>query len=150
LANFSQAAWIQGLQHYMAPGGALFNFFFACLVTFFTFFYTELVYPPNEMADNLKKAGKFIPGIRAGKSTSDYIQQVMERLNVAGALYLCVICLLPSLLISQAKVPFYFGGTSILILVGVALQLIEKINAYRYEAMIRASQRPRRTRRVSF
>ncbi len=150
IANFSQAPWVQNLQAYMSPNGALFNIFFVALVTFFSFFYTELVYPPHEMADNLKKAGKFIPGIRAGKSTSDYIQSVMERLNVAGSIYLCVICLLPTLLISQAKVPFYFGGTSVLILVGVSLQLIEKINAYRYEAMIRASQRPKRTRRVSF
>lgn len=150
LANFSQAPWVQGMQQYFAPNGALFNIFFIALVTFFSFFYTELVYPPHEMADNLKKAGKFIPGIRAGKSTSDYIQSVMERLNVAGSIYLCVICILPTILVSQAKVPFYFGGTSLLILVGVSLQLIEKINAYRYEAMIKASQRPRRTRRVSF
>lgn len=150
IATFSQAPWVQNLQTYMAPNGALFNIFFAALVTFFCFFYTELVFPPHEMADNLKKAGKFIPGIRAGRSTADYIQAVMERLNVAGAAYLCAICLLPTLLVSQAKLPFYFGGTSLLILVGVSLQLIEKINAYRYEAMIKASQRPRRTRRVSF
>ncbi len=150
IANFSQAPWVQGLQQYFAPNGALFNIFFVALVTFFCFFYTELMYPPNEMADNLKKAGKFIPGIRAGKSTAEYIQTVMSRLNVAGAIYLCVICLLPTVLISQASLPFYFGGTSLLILVGVSLQLIEKINAYRYEAMIKAAQRPRRTRRVSF
>lgn len=150
LANFSHAAWVQSIQTYFGPGGALFNIFFVGLVTFFSFFYTELVYPPNEMADNLKKAGKFIPGIRAGKSTADYIQVVMERLNVAGSVYLCVICLLPTMLVAKAKVPFYFGGTSLLILVGVSLQLIEKINAYRYEAMIKAAQRPRRTRRVSF
>jgi len=150
LANFSQAPWVQGLQQYFAPNGALFNLFFIALVTFFCFFYTELVYPPHEMSDNLKKAGKFIPGIRAGKATADYIQVVMERLNVAGAIYLCAICILPTILVSQASVPFYFGGTSLLILVGVSLQLIEKINAYRYEAMIKAAQRPRRTRRVSF
>lgn len=150
IAGFSQAAWVQGLQQYFAPNGALFNLFFVALVTFFTFFYTELMYPPQEMSDNLKKAGKFIPGIRAGKSTAEYIQAVMGRLNVAGAIYLSVICLMPTMLMSQAALPFYFGGTSLLILVGVALQLIEKINAYRYEAMIKAAQRPRRTRRVSF
>jgi preprotein translocase subunit SecY len=150
IATFSQAAWVQGMQQYFAPNGALFNIFFIALVTFFSFFYTELMYPPNEMADNLKKAGKFIPGIRAGKSTAEYIQAVMGRLNVAGAIYLSVICLMPTILTTQAGIPFYFGGTSLLILVGVALQLIEKINAYRYEAMIKAAQRPRRTRRVSF
>jgi preprotein translocase subunit SecY len=150
LATFSQAAWIQGLQQQFSQTGALFNIFFVALVTFFSFFYTELMYPPNEMADNLKKAGKFIPGIRAGNSTAQYIQSVMERLNVAGSIYLSVICIMPTILASQAAVPFFFGGTSVLILVGVALQLIEKINAYRYESMIKAAQRPRRTRRVSF
>ena len=74
----------------------------------------------------------------------------MNRLNVAGAIYLCVICIMPTILMNQAAIPFYFGGTSLLILVGVSLQLIEKINAYRYEAMIKAAQKPRRTRRVRF
>lgn len=151
LSSFSQAPWIQNLQQYFMPDGALFNIIFVGLVTFFCFFYTELVFPPQEMADNLKKAGKFIPGIRAGKSTAEYIQTVMNRLNVAGAIYLSVICVMPTMLASQANVPFYFGGTSLLILVGVGLQLIEKINAYRYEAMMKAAQKPRRTsRRVSF
>lgn len=150
IASFSTAPWVQGLQQYFAPNGALFNLFFVALVTFFSFFYTEIMYPPNEMADNLKKAGKFIPGIRAGKSTAEYIQGVMGRLNVGGAIYLSIICLMPTMLMSQAALPFYFGGTSLLILVGVSLQLVEKINAYRYEAMIKAAQRPRRTRRVSF
>lgn len=140
LSSFSQAPWIQNLQQYFMPDGALFNIIFVGLVTFFCFFYTELVFPPQEMADNLKKAGKFIPGIRAGKSTAEYIQTVMNRLNVAGAIYLSVICVMPTMLASQANVPFYFGGTSLLILVGVGLQLIEKINAYRYEAMMKAAQ----------
>ena len=107
--------------------------------------------PPQETADNLKKSGKFIPGIRAGKTTADYLQTVMNRLNVVGAIYLSVICVMPTMLASKAGVPFYFGGTSLLILVGVGLQLIEKINAYRYEAMMKAAQKPRRSsRRVSF
>lgn len=151
LSSFSQAAWIQNLQQYFAPTGALFNIFFVLLVVFFSFFYTEIVMPPDEMADNLKKSSKFIPGIRAGKSTAEYLRTVMSRLNVGGSIYLCVICIMPTLLMNSANVPFYFGGTSVLILVGVALQLIEKINAYRYESMIKAAQRPRRTgRRVSF
>lgn len=151
LSSFSQAAWIQNIQQYFRPDGALFNIIFVLLVTFFCFFYTELVMPPDEMADNLKKAGKFIPGIRAGRSTSEYIQTVMNRLNVVGAVYLSVVCVMPTILASKANVPFYFGGTSLLILVGVGLQLIEKVNAYRYEAMMKAAQRPRRSpRRVSF
>ncbi|MBY0316453.1 MAG: preprotein translocase subunit SecY [Bdellovibrionales bacterium] len=151
LASFSQSAWVQNLQNYFSPTGAVFNIAFVILVVFFSFFYTEIVMPPDEMADNLKKSGKFIPGIRAGKSTADYLRTVMSRLNVGGSIYLCVICIMPTLLMSSANVPFYFGGTSVLILAGVALQLIEKINAYRYESMIKAAQRPRRTgRRVSF
>ena len=153
LGNFTDAAWVQILQDYMNPlsptGGGLYNILFVTLIVFFCFFYTEIVFPPNEMADNLKKAGKFIPGIRAGKSTSDYIQKVMERINVAGAIYLSAVCILPTILIARLNVPFYFGGTSLLILVGVALQMIDKVNAYRYEAMIKAAQKPRK-RRVHF
>ncbi|MCJ8276498.1 MAG: preprotein translocase subunit SecY [Bdellovibrionales bacterium] len=153
LSSFADAAWIQVLQDYLNPlsptGGGLYNILFVGLIVFFCFFYTEIVFPPGEMADNLKKAGKFIPGIRAGKSTSDYIQKVMERVNVAGAIYLSAVCILPTILIARLNVPFYFGGTSLLILVGVALQMIDKVNAYRYEAMIKAAQKPRK-RRVHF
>ena len=153
LGNFSDAGWIQVLQDYMNPssttGGGLYYVLFVGLIVFFCFFYTEIVFPPGEMAENLKKAGKFIPGIRAGNSTSEYIQKVMERINVAGAAYLSAVCILPTILIAQTNVNFYFGGTSLLILVGVALQFIDKINAYRYEAMIKAAQKPRK-RRVRF
>ena len=85
---------------------------------------------PVEIADNLKKGGKFIPGIRAGKSTSEYIQKVMDRLNVGGAIYLSAICVLPGILITHLNVPFYFGGTSLLILVGVALNTTQQIQSY--------------------
>ncbi|MCB0377277.1 MAG: preprotein translocase subunit SecY [Bdellovibrionales bacterium] len=153
LSSFTDAGWVQVLQDYMNPlsptGGGLYNILFVGLIVFFCFFYTEIVFPPHEMADNLKKAGKFIPGIRAGKSTADYITKVMERINVAGAVYLSAVCILPTILIARINVPFYFGGTSLLILVGVALQMIDKVNAYRYEAMIKAAQKPRR-RRVHF
>ena len=97
LSSFTSASWVQVLQDYMNPssptGGGLYNILFVGLIVFFCFFYTEIVFPPEEMADNLKKAGKFIPGIRAGKSTADYIQKVMERVNVAGAIYLSVVCI---------------------------------------------------------
>ena len=119
------------------------------VIVFFCFFYTEIVFPPQEIADNLKKSGKFIPGIRAGKSTANYISKVMERVNVAGAIYLSAVCILPTLLIARLNVPFYFGGTSLLILVGVAIQMIEKVNSYRYEAIIKAQRRPRK-KRVQF
>lgn len=153
ISSFSDAAWVQVLQDYMNPlsptGGGLYNVLFVALIVFFCFFYTEIVFPPEEISDNLKKSGKFIPGIRAGKSTANYISKVMERVNVAGALYLSAVCILPTIMIAKLNVPFYFGGTSLLILVGVAIQMIEKVNSYRYEAMIKAQRRPRR-KRVQF
>ncbi len=153
ISSFSDAAWVQVVQDYMNPlsptGGGLYNILFVALIVFFCFFYTEIVFPPQEISDNLKKSGKFIPGIRAGKSTANYIAKVMERVNVAGAIYLSVVCILPTILIARLNVPFYFGGTSLLILVGVAIQMIEKVNSYRYEAIYKAQRRPR-SKRVQF
>lgn len=153
VSNFSDAAWVQVIQDYMNPlsstGGGLYNVLFVALIVFFCFFYTEIVFPPTEISDNLKKSGKFIPGIRAGKSTANYISRVMQRVNVAGAIYLSAVCILPTILILRINVPFYFGGTSLLILVGVAIQMIEKVNSYRYEAIIKAQRRPRK-KRVQF
>lgn len=153
ISSFSDAAWVQVVQDYMNPlsptGGGLYNILFIALIVFFCFFYTEIVFPPGEISDNLKKGGKFIPGIRAGKSTANYISKVMERVNVAGAIYLSAVCILPTILIARLNVPFYFGGTSLLILVGVALQMIDKVNGYRYEAMIKAQKKPRK-KRVQF
>ena len=153
ISSFSDAAWVQILQDYMNPlsptGGGLYNILFIALIVFFCFFYTEIVFPPEETSDNLKKSGKFIPGIRAGKSTANYLSKVMERLNVAGAIYLSAVCILPTILIARLNVPFYFGGTSLLILVGVAIQMIEKVNSYRYEAIMKAQRKPRK-RRVQF
>lgn len=153
ISSFSDAAWVQVVQDYMNPlsptGGGLYNILFVALIVFFCFFYTEIVFPPGEISENLKKSGKFIPGIRAGKSTSNYISKVMERVNVAGAIYLSAVCILPTILIARLNVPFYFGGTSLLILVGVAIQMIDKVNAYRYEAIVKAQRRPRK-KRVQF
>ena len=153
ISSFSDAAWVTIVQDYMNPlsptGGGLYNILFIALIVFFCFFYTEIVFPPQEISDNLKKSGKFIPGIRAGKSTANYISKVMERVNVAGAIYLSAVCILPTILIARLNVPFYFGGTSLLILVGVAIQMIEKVNGYRYEAIIKAQRRPRK-KRVQF
>ena len=153
ISSFSDAPWVRVVQGYMDPfsstGGGLYNVLFVALIVFFCFFYTEIVFPPQEIAENLKKSGKFIPGIRAGKSTANYITKVMERVNVVGAIYLSAVCILPTLLIARVNVPFYFGGTSLLILVGVALQMIEKVNSYRYEAIIKAQRKPRK-RRVQF
>ncbi len=152
LAQFIKAPWVAALRDSLHPTGGLYLVLEVGLIVFFCFFYTEIVLNPVEMAENLKKGGKFIPGIRAGKSTSDYIQKVMDRINVGGAAYLCGIVVLPTLLIDKLKVPFYFGGTSILILVGVALNTTEKLQTYlmtqKYEGLLRGAKQ--RTRRVQF
>lgn len=152
VAQFVNAPWVAQLKESLSPSGAIYNVLFVALIIFFTFFYTEIVMNPVEIADNLKKGGKFIPGIRAGKSTSDYIQKVMDRINVGGAVYLSAICVLPGLLITNFQVPFYFGGTSILILVGVALNTTQQIQSYlltqKYESFMRGARI--RSRRVTY
>lgn len=134
------------------PGEALYEIIFVALIVFFSFFYTEIVFDPNEVADNLKKYGGFIPGIRAGKSTADYIKKVLDRLTVSGALYLSIICVLPTFLTQYFKVPFYFGGTSLLILVGVALDTSQQIQSHlltaRYEGMLKGVKL--KSRRVQY
>lgn len=152
LAQFVQNPWVNSLKDSLAPNGALYNVLFVALIVFFCFFYTEIVLNPTEIAENLKKGGKFIPGIRAGKSTADYIQRVMDRINVGGAIYLSAICVLPGLLIAKLNTPFYFGGTSLLILVGVALNTTQQIQSYlltqKYESFMRGAKV--RSRRVQY
>ena len=132
--------------------GVLYNVLYVALIVFFCFFYTAIVFNPSDVADNLKKYGGFIPGIRAGKSTADYIEGVLSRITVGGAVYLSVVCILPGILISQAKVPFYFGGTSLMILVGVALDTVQQIQSHlithQYEGFMRGAKL--RGRRASY
>jgi preprotein translocase subunit SecY len=152
LAQFVHSPWVTTIKDSLSPNGAIYNVLFVSLIVFFCFFYTEIVLNPTEIAENLKKGGKFIPGIRAGKSTADYIQRVMDRINVGGAVYLSVICVLPGLLIDKLNTPFYFGGTSLLILVGVALNTTQQIQSYlltqKYESFMRGAKT--RNRRVQY
>lgn len=152
LAQFVKAPWLTQMKDSLSPTGAVYNVLFISLIVFFCFFYTEIVMNPVEIADNLKKGGKFIPGIRAGTSTSQYIQRVMDRLNVGGAAYLCAICVLPGLLIDKLNTPFYFGGTSLLILVGVALDTTQQLQSYmltqKYDAFMKGARM--RSRRVQY
>jgi preprotein translocase subunit SecY len=114
------------------------------LIVFFAFFYTAIVFNPVETADNLKKHGGFIPGIRPGERTAEYIDYVLTRITVIGAGYLALVCLLPELLVSYAAVPFYFGGTSLLIVVSVTLDTVAQIQGYllahQYEGLIKRSR----------
>jgi preprotein translocase subunit SecY len=152
MAQFIQKPWVAAIRDSLTPTGTLYNIMFVGLIVFFCFFYVDIVMNPDEMADNLKKGQKFVPGIRAGSSTSQYLRKVMDRINVGGAIYLSAICILPTMLISELKVPFYFGGTSLLILVGVALQTTRQISSIvmtqRYESWMKGARV--RSRRVQF
>ena len=114
------------------------------LIVFFAFFYTAIVFNPTETADNLKKHGGFIPGIRPGERTAEYIDYVLSRITVIGAAYLAVVCLFPEMLISYAAVPFYFGGTSLLIVVSVTMDTVAQVQGYllahQYEGLIKRSK----------
>ena len=114
---------------------------YIALIIFFAFFYTAIVFNPTETADNLKKYGGFIPGIRPGKRTAEYIDYVLTPLTVVGALYLAIVCLIPEILISYAAVPFYFGGTSLLIVVSVTMDTVAQIQSHllaqQYEGLIK-------------
>jgi preprotein translocase subunit SecY len=136
--------WLQTVTAYLGHGQPLYIFLYVALIVFFCFFYTAIVFNPQETADNLKKYGGFIPGIRPGKSTADHLDYVLTRLTVVGAAYLSVVCLLPEILISQYSVPFYFGGTSLLIVVTVTMDTVAQIHshllAHQYEGLIKKSK----------
>jgi len=135
---------LQWIAQHLAHGQPAYLLLYAGLIVFFAFFYTAVVFNPEETADNLKKYGGFIPGIRPGKATAEYFDTILTRLTVIGAVYLVVICLLPEILISQYGVPFYFGGTSILIVVSVTMDTVTQIQshlvAHQYEGLIRKAR----------
>jgi preprotein translocase subunit SecY len=128
----------------LAHGQPLYMVVYAAMIIFFSYFYTAVVFNPQETADNLKKYGGFIPGIRPGTNTADYFDHVLTRLTTIGALYLVVVCLLPEILISNYGVPFYFGGTSIMIVVSVTMDTVTQIQshllAHQYEGLIKKAR----------
>lgn len=134
-------AWLQAALVAIAPGSTLYLIIYLSMIVFFCFFYTSIVFNPEETADNLRKYGGFIPGIRPGKNTALYLEYVLERLTVVGAAYLAAVCLLPELLRTQYAVPFYFGGTSLLIIVSVTMDTVAQIQshllAHQYEGLIK-------------
>ncbi len=125
----------------LVPGGWLYNLLYLTMIIFFSFFYTSIQFKPDDIAENLKKHGGFVPGIRPGARTSEYLGKIINRLTLTGALYLSAICLIPSLITDSFNVQFYFGGTSLLIIVGVALETFRQIDAHRqslrYEAFMK-------------
>jgi preprotein translocase subunit SecY len=136
--------WLQMISVWLGHGQPAYMLLYAGMIVFFTFFYTAIVFNPAETADNLRKYGGFVPGIRPGKNTADYLDYVLTRLTVLGAAYLAVICLLPEFLISQYSVPFYFGGTSLLIVVSVTMDTVAQVHshllAHQYEGLIKKSR----------
>ncbi|MBV8549224.1 MAG: preprotein translocase subunit SecY [Alphaproteobacteria bacterium] len=148
LASFTdvqqKGGWVSDLIAELGHGKPLFMVLYAALIIFFAFFYTAVVFNPEETADNLKKHGGFIPGIRPGKSTSDYFDYVLTRLTVLGSAYLAVVCLLPEFLMSKGAIPFYLGGTSLLIVVSVTIDTISRVQshliAHQYEGLIKKAK----------
>ncbi|MEC7537835.1 MAG: preprotein translocase subunit SecY, partial [Pseudomonadota bacterium] len=136
--------WLTTASAMIGPGQPLFLILFVTLIVFFAFFYTAIVFNPEETADNLKRHGGFVPGIRPGKNTADYLDHVLTRLTVVGAAYLAIICIIPEWLRTQAAVPFYFGGTSLLIVVTVTMDTVAQVHAHllahQYEGLIKKSR----------
>jgi preprotein translocase subunit SecY len=141
VAGFIAIPWVQGVARQLSPGTVMYTVLYIGMIIFFSYFYTAVVFNPVDVADNLKKYGGFIPGIRPGQRTSEYIYRVLTRLTFVGALYLSVVCILPEVLIQKFGVPFYFGGTSLLIVVGVALDTVSQIESHlvtrSYEGFLR-------------
>jgi preprotein translocase subunit SecY len=147
VANFTKGQgpeWLNSLTAMLGHGQPLFLLLYALLIIFFAFFYTSIMFNPVETADNLKKYGGNIPGIRPGERTAEYIDYVLTRITLIGALYLVLVCLLPELLIGYTGVPFYFGGTSLLIVVSVTMDTVAQVQghllAQQYEGLIRKSK----------
>ena len=144
MSDSSKAGWAQDLAVWLGRGGILYMTLYALLIVFFTFFYTGVVFNPVDTADNLKKNGGFIAGIRPGKSTAEYLDYVVTRLTVLGAFYLAALCVFPEILIAELSVPFFLGGTTLLIVVTVIMETMSQIQshlvAYQYESLIRKAQ----------
>jgi preprotein translocase subunit SecY len=130
IGGLIQIDWIQRVSASLSPGTIFYYILFTAFIVFFCFFYTAVTFNPVDVAENLKKHGGFIPGIRPGKKTADFIDKALTRLTVIGAIYVSVICVMPTLLISKFNVPFYFGGTALLIVVGVAIDTISQIESH--------------------
>ncbi len=135
--------WLARFGQALSPGTTLYDVVFTTAIVFFAFFYTAMVFNPRETADNLKKSGAFVPGLRLGEQTAKYMDRVLSRLTLWGAIYLTLVCLLPEFLITEYNVPFYFGGTSLLIVVVVMMDLMAQIQSHllthRYEGLLRKS-----------
>ena len=130
IANFIDVPYMKWLSDSLMPDGLIYNLLYVVLIVFFTFFYTAIQFNPKDVAENLKKYGGFVPGIRPGANTADYLDTVLTRLTVWGAAYLAAVCVLPSFLVAEFNAPFYFGGTALLIVVGVGMDTAQQIESH--------------------
>jgi preprotein translocase subunit SecY len=130
IAGFISIPWVQSFSKQLAPGQIVYTILYISMIFFFCYFYTSIIYNPMDIAENLKKNGGFVPGVRPGQKTSDYIYHVLARITFGGAVYLAAVCILPDILQKSFHVPFYFGGTSILIVVGVALDTMSQMESH--------------------
>jgi preprotein translocase subunit SecY len=130
IAQFIKHPWAQTVQSWLRFGGVPYTLIYGAGIIFFTYFYTAIIFNPTDVADNMKKYGGYIPGIRPGSKTAEFIERILDRVTLVGALYLAGISILPEILITQMNVPFYFGGTSLLIVVGVALDTVQQVESH--------------------
>ena len=149
IAQFVQTGWIQAVTAALAPGTWIYFVLYAASILFFTYFYTAIVFKPDDVADNMKKYGGFIPGIRPGAKTADYLEKILDRITLVGAIYLAAISILPETLMLWTNAPFFFGGTSLLIVVGVGLDTVQQVEAHllmrHYEGFLKKSRLKGRT-----
>ncbi|MDR2018995.1 MAG: preprotein translocase subunit SecY [Syntrophobacterales bacterium] len=145
IANFIDHPWMKNVAGYLTPGSWMYEIMYVSFIIFFCFFYTAIVFNPDNVADNMKKYGGYIPGIRPGKRTAEYIEKILSRVTFIGAIYISFVCVLPTLLVKKFNVPFYFGGTALLIVVGVALDTIQQIESHlilrHYDGLVKKSGR---------
>jgi preprotein translocase subunit SecY len=130
IGSFVEVEWIQTITNAIRPGNLVYELLFVGFIFFFCYFYTAVTFNPVDVADNMKKSGGYIPGIRPGKRTADYIDKVLTRITLGGAIYVSAVCVLPSVLITKFNVPFYFGGTALLIVVGVAIDTVAQMESH--------------------
>jgi preprotein translocase subunit SecY len=148
IANFAPQGFMKNIADYMKPGSWSYEFLYVAAIFFFCFFYTAVTFKPDDVADNMKKFGGYVPGIRPGKKTAEYIENTLERLTLSGAIYVSAVCVLPSVLYNLLNVPFWFGGTALLIVVGVAMDTASQIESHlltrQYEGFMKKGHIARR------
>jgi preprotein translocase subunit SecY len=130
VAHFINIDWVRNAAQMMSPGNWLYELFYVAFIVFFCYFYTAVTFNPADVAENIKKHGGYIPGIRPGKETSEFLDKVLTKLTFSGAIYISIVCVLPSILIGKFNLPFYFGGTALLIAVGVGMDTVAQIESH--------------------